>query len=118
MRKETGRLILCGICAGVVNGLFGAAGGMVLVPMLGAFTAIPDNALFAASLCIMLPICATSIAMRALEEALPIWPALPYLIGSALGGYFAGKYRSKIPTLWLHRLLGILILWGGIRYLC
>ena len=25
---------------------------------------------------------------------------------------------SQIPAKWLHRGLGIFILWGGIRYLC
>ena len=27
--------ILAGLCAGAVNGLFGAGGGMVLIPLLG-----------------------------------------------------------------------------------
>ena len=40
------------------------------------------------------------------------------LIGSGAGGILAGFFGSKIPTHWLHRLLGVLILWGGYRYLC
>ena len=43
--------------------------------------------------------------------------SLPYLLGSALGGSLAGLWGKKIPTRWLHRGLGVLILWGGIRYL-
>ena len=43
---------------------------------------------------------------------------LPYLIGSAFGGVAAGLWGRKIPTLWLHRFLGAMILWGGVRYLC
>ena len=35
----------------------------------------------------------------------------------AIGGVLAGMFGKKIPTVWLHRGLGILILWGGIRYL-
>ena len=38
-------------------------------------------------------------------------------LGSALGGSLAGLWGKKIPTRWLHRGLGVLILWGGIRYL-
>ena len=41
-----------------------------------------------------------------------------YLAGSAAGGFLAGIFGKKIPVLWLHRILGIFILWGGIRNLC
>ena len=41
-----------------------------------------------------------------------------YLAGSAAGGLLAGIFGKKIPVLWLHRILGIFILWGGIRNLC
>jgi len=44
--------------------------------------------------------------------------SVPYLFGSAAGGFLAGMYGKKIPTKWLHRGLGVLILWGGFRYLC
>ena len=44
--------------------------------------------------------------------------ALPFLPGSLLGGWLAGRYGAHIPVKWLHRVLGILILWGGFRYLC
>jgi uncharacterized membrane protein YfcA len=53
-----------------------------------------------------------------MEQPLPLTTALPYLIGSALGGILAGLLGKRIPTVWLHRGLGILILWGGYRYLC
>jgi Na+/H+ antiporter NhaC len=35
-----------------------------------------------------------------------------------IGVLLAGIIGKKIPVLWLHRILGVLILWGGIRYLC
>ena len=41
--------------------------------------------------------------------------AWPYLVGSALGGVAAGVFGRKVSTNLLHRILGILILWGGIR---
>ena len=40
-----------------------------------------------------------------------------WLIGSTIGGILAGQFGKHIPVKWLHRGLGILILWGGIRYL-
>jgi uncharacterized membrane protein YfcA len=56
--------------------------------------------------------------MSVSNSAFPWSTALPYLLGSAIGGVAAGLWGKKIPVKWLHRLLGALILWGGIRYLC
>ena len=107
--------VLAGLGAGAVNGLFGAGGGMVLIPLLGLLTAQEDREIFASSLAIILPICLVSLFMG----PPPPWrEALPWMLGSGLGGTAAGIWSKKIPAKWLHRGLGILILWGGVRYLC
>lgn len=116
-RKYTG-LLLAGTLAGMINGLFGAGGGMVLVPLLTMLTPLKDDQIFPASVSIILPICLVSLAVTAVTGDIPWKPALPYLIGSAVGGILAGIWGQKIPVRWLHRGLGILILWGGLRYLC
>ena len=90
----------------------------MLVPLLTLLTTLSDAEIFPASLSIILPICLVSLTVTAMQETLPIEEAFPYLIGSGLGGLFAGLWGRKIPVKWLHRGLGILIVWGGIRYLC
>ncbi len=107
-------MALTGGLAGAVNGLFGAGGGMILVPLLTRCASFTDEAVFPASISIILPICIVSLFFT---SALPVVQAIPWLIGSALGGFLAGKWGQRIPVLWLHRGLGILILWGGVRYL-
>lgn len=109
---------LSGAGSGAVNGLFGAGGGMVLVPLLTWLTDIHDKEIFPASVSIILPICLVSLSLTLEPNAVPWNVAVPYLIGSAVGGVLAGIFGRRIPTQWLHRLLGILILWGGVRYLC
>jgi len=117
-KKKALPMILCGISAGAVNGLFGAGGGMVLVPMLTWLTALPDDEVFPASVSIILPICLVSLSLTLNPDTVPWDLAIPYLLGSSAGGILAGFLAKKIPTLWLHRVLGVLILWGGVRYLC
>lgn len=116
-RKYLGS-ILAGLGAGAVTGLFGAGGGMVLVPLLTMLTDMEDTEIFPSSISIILPICLVSLAATVITGTLDWQQALPYLFGSAAGGFLAGKWGQKIPVSWLHRGLGILILWGGFRYLC
>lgn len=111
-------LILAGLGAGAVNGLFGAGGGMVLVPLLSLLTALEDKEIFGASIAVILPICIVSLTATAISGSIPWQQSLPYLIGSAAGGLAAGLWGQRIPAKWLHRGLGILIIWGGFRYLC
>ncbi len=116
--KNRIKTAIAGLMAGSVNGLLGAGGGMVLVPLLGKLTDLEEQAVFPASVSIILPICIVSLAMNATQGPIPLIQALPYLIGSIGGGIAAGLTGQKIPVKWLHRGLGVLILWGGIRYLC
>lgn len=116
-QKKTG-LLLSGIAAGTVNGLFGTGGGMVLVPLLTAATDLEDEEIFPASVSIILPICVISLLCSQNTAGLTFLGVLPYLLGSVIGGVLCGIFGRKIPTKWLHRLLGVLILWGGVRYLC
>lgn len=114
--EKSGKLALSGGCAGAINGLFGGGGGMVLLPMLSGYVGMEEENLFPASVAMIFPICVTSLLSSG--QAIPWAAALPFLIGGSLGGLAAGLWGQHIPTLWLHRFLGALILWSGVRYLC
>ena len=116
-RKHFG-IIIAGICAGSVNGLFGAGGGMILVPLLTLLTDTEEDEIFPTSVAIILPACLVSLFFSQEANELRFIHLLPYLIGSAVGGILCGILGKRIPVIWLHRILGVLILWGGIRYLC
>lgn len=115
--KEKFRYIICGAAAGAVNGLLGAGGGMILVPLLTLLAHTDEEKLFPTSVSVILPICLVSLTIAPGWGNLPLQEALPYLIGAVPGGLLAAWLDKKIPVKWLHRALGILILWGGIRYL-
>ena len=111
-------ILICGAIAGAVNGLFGAGGGMLLVPLLTQLTDLEDTEIFPASVTIIAPLCVISLLLSAQSEILSWSTLLPYMSGSAFGGILAGIFAHRLSTTFLHKLLGILILWGGIRYLC
>lgn len=110
-------LSLSGAVAGLINGLFGAGGGMVLAPMLSKKAGITEQERFPTSIAIIAPICVVSLLFSE-RRSISFWQILPYLLGGTAGGIAAGIWGKRIPTVWLHRILGVLILWGGIRYLC
>lgn len=109
--------VIAGFAAGCVNGIFGGAGGMVLIPLLQLLSDVEEDALFPLSVGVMLPVCVLSLWIASRSAPLPWGDAAPYLMGSVVGGVLCGIFGRRIPTLWLHRIFGILILWGGIRYL-
>lgn len=115
--KNWVKWIIVGTIAGAVNGTFGAGGGMLLVPLLTIFHLMEDEDVFSTSVSIILPICVVSLVLSQADH-FPFFEALPYLIGGCIGGVIAGLTGNKIPVKWLHRILGIFVLWGGYRYLC
>jgi uncharacterized membrane protein YfcA len=116
MHKSVWKMVLCGSAAGCINGLFGAGGGMVLVPLLSKMK-LEEQEVFPASISIILPMTVITLLISTRQAPLPWASAFPYLIGSAIGGVLAGFFGKKIPVLWLHRILGLLILYGAWRYL-
>ncbi len=91
---------------------------MILVPALSLLSDLEEEEIFPASISIMLPACLISLWAGKNGAPLPWAAAAPYLLGSAAGGLLAGKYGKNIPTKYLHRILGVFILYGGVRYLC
>lgn len=117
MKKNQWGALAAGAGAGAVNGLLGAGGGLVLVPALQGLTDVEQGALFPTSVAVIAPICLVSLGILGLRQGLSLAAAWPYLIGSALGGLGAGLWGKRIPVRLLHKGLGLLILWGGVRFL-
>ena len=114
MRKNYGAAVAVA-AAGLANGLFGAGGGMLLLPLLERLTDLDSREQFASSVCIILPLCLVSAAVYWLRGGAFPGEAVPYLIGGALGGLIAGLLLKRLPTVLLHRVMGALIVWGGLR---
>lgn len=109
------RYLCTGALAGLTNGLFGAGGGLFLVPLLSRWCGLSTRAAFATSVAIIFPLSIVSAVLYYQNGTLSIGAALPYLIGGAIGGLIAGRIFQNMKMLWLRRIFGLLILYGGIR---
>lgn len=115
--KDSRVAALWGALAGITNGLFGAGAGMILAPGLQRHTQVEQDRLFPTVLCVVFPLCLVSLTVYGLRGDLPWGAAWPYLIGSTLGGLLSGTLGRRIPALWLHRAMGIILLLGAFRAL-
>ncbi|MBQ9860330.1 MAG: sulfite exporter TauE/SafE family protein [Clostridia bacterium] len=113
--KTTWKYLIAGGLAGAANGLFGAGGGLVLVPLLIGWVGMEEKKAFATSVAIILPLSVASYITFCLQGGNVWGDALPYLIGGVIGGLLSAKFFKKIPAVWLHRLFGGLILYGGVK---
>lgn len=109
------KLLLAGALAGAANGFFGAGGGMVLVPMFCRLCGMESPRALATSVAVICPISVVSAAVYLMRGSFEIMQALPFLIGGLAGGIVAGRCFHKASPTFLRRLLGALIIWGGIR---
>ena len=115
MTSKKYRAALAGAAAGLANGLFGAGGGMLLVPLLSGPCAAEERKAFATALCVMTPLCLASLGVYALSGTLALRLSLPYLIGGFFGGIAGGMLLKRVPVRALHGVLALLIAWGGLR---
>ena len=107
---------LGGFGAGVINGLLGAGGGMVVVPLLSAL-GVRGKKSHATALMVIVPLSLVSAVLYLVQGRVTVMDALPWLPGSLLGAYLGSRLMPKISTGWLKLVFGGLMLWGGIRLL-
>ncbi len=106
---------VAGLLTGALNGFFGAGGGMLLVPLLIRWVRLEERRAFATSVFIIAPLCVVSAAVYLFRAGINPAPAVPYLVGGLAGGFIGGRIFNKIPTSLLHRIFGLLLLYGGLR---
>ena len=109
------KCFVAGALAGALNGLFGAGGGLILVPLLISWIKIEEKTAFATSVAVMLPLSIVSYVLFCLQGGNVWTQALPYLIGGILGGALSSALFRKVSAQWLHRLFSLLILYGGVK---
>lgn len=104
MRKKWWGL-LGGFGAGVINGLLGAGGGMVVVPLLSAL-GVRGKKSHATALMVIVPLSLVSAVLYLVQGRVTVMDALPWLPGSLLGAYLGSRLGENT----LRACFGVLIL--------
>jgi len=106
-----------GAAGGLINGMFGGGGGMVLLPLLTKWQHMDAKKAFATCVGIIFPACCVSAAVYLWQVRPGLACVWPYLAGGAAGGVLGGLTFRHAPVRLLKILFGLLLLYGGVRYL-
>lgn len=101
---------------GIINGLLGAGGGMLAVPLLKK-SGVEQKQAHATSIALILPLSIISAAAYLINGNVKIGDALPYLLPGAIGAALGAVLLKRIPDKWLRRVFGGFMIWAGIRLL-
>lgn len=115
MTRRKRQYMVIGCLAGIANGLFGAGGGMVVVPLLTRWAGMEERKAFATSLAVILPLSVVSLAVYILRGGVDFSAAWPYVVGGIVGGVIGGCLLRRVSVDWLRRAFGVLILYGGVK---
>ena len=90
-------MVIVGLLAGVICGLFGTGGGKILVPAFVYILKIEPKRARATSLCCMLVMVITSSIFYYRSNYINWQAGLLCAIGGIFGGYIGAKILKKIP---------------------
>ena len=117
--------VLIGLCAGAINGLLGAGGGIIAVLALGSWQRgqseeqrrLRAKDVYVTSLCAMLPVSLLSAIQYAAKGHLQPSAFTPFLLPALVGGAIGGWVLDRMRLPLLQRLFAVLLLISGARML-
>lgn len=105
-----------GVAIGFINGLLGAGGGMLAVPLLKKYGFSQKEAQQNA-IAIILPITAVSAAVYLYKDYVNLNDTYSYLPTGFLGAITATLLMKKITNKWLKLIFAFFMLYAGVRLL-
>ena len=105
-----------GFLAGAANGMFGAGGGLIVVPILKKLGFERKEA-HSNAVAVILPVTAVSAALYLLKGNVELPDALPFLPAGLIGALLGTWVIGRISPLWLKRIFGGFMVYAGVRLL-
>lgn len=119
MKKKTKKTLTAmgfGTAVGIVNGMFGAGGGMIAVPLLKKLGLDQKNA-HANAVAVILPITVFSAVLYLIKDYVDISQSFDFIPTGVIGSLLGTVIIRKISPVWLKRIFGGFMVYAGIRLL-
>lgn len=115
-KKQNLLLVTFGTAIGLVNGILGAGGGMLTVPLLKKI-GFDTKQSHTNAIAVILPITAISAIIYLWKDLVSFNDALIYIPTGLIGAIIGTYLLKKISPKWLKRIFGVLMVYAGIRLL-
>ena len=114
--KKYSKYILGGAGVGIINGLFGAGGGMLAVPLLKRF-GLDQKSAHANAVAVILPITVLSAVLYIAKDYVNLKQSLVFIPAGIIGSVLGTFIIKKISPRWLRKIFGGFMIYAGIRLL-
>lgn len=108
--------LIFGVIIGAVNGLFGAGGGMIAVPLLKKM-GFEQKSAHCNAVAVILPITVLSAVLYIVKDYVNLSDALIYVPTGVIGAGIGTVILKKISPVWLKRIFGGFMVYAGFRLL-
>lgn len=109
------KIIIIGLGAGLCNGLFGAGGGIIIVPAMVHFLAVSEHDAHATAIAIIFPLTIVSAYIYFRNGYLLFDTALRVAAGSVAGGFVGAWMMHRLSSVWLRRIFALFIIAAAVR---
>lgn len=113
--KKRLKIIFFGALAGLCNGLFGAGGGMLVVPCLEKYLSLEPKKAHATAIAVILPLTIVSIYKYSRFSTVDTATLLVVCIGGALGSFIGAKLLKKFSGVMVRKIFGFFIIVAALR---
>jgi uncharacterized membrane protein YfcA len=111
VRMKTGLFV--SLIAGWISGIVGIGGGVIMVPIMNLIMKIPMKASAATSNFMVGVTAAASAFIYFNKGFVDLYMAVPTVIGIMIGAYIGTRVMVRLESLFLKRLLGIILIFFG-----
>jgi uncharacterized protein len=110
-------LLLVGLAAGVLSGMFGIGGGVVIVPALSLLLGFDIKQATGTSLAaLLMPVGIFAVIAYHRAGMLKLSTAMPVAVGLLIGAVGGATLALNLPNQTLQQLYGVFLLWVGWRF--
>ncbi|MCP2332721.1 hypothetical protein G443_002991 [Actinoalloteichus cyanogriseus DSM 43889] len=91
------KLVIIGLVAGALSGLFGLGGGVAIVPLLVTLVGFDQRQAVATSLLALAPLSVAGAASYAWHGQVNLWMAVPLAVGCMTGAWLGASLLNRAP---------------------
>lgn len=111
-------VLIIGLAAGLLAGMFGIGGGVIIVPAMMLLVGFSIKMSAGTSLAaLLLPVGLLGAIEYFRNGQINLTAAICLILGLFIGTYFGAKLTLALPELYVKRAFGVLLLLLAIRYL-